>query len=144
MLHGPSLERAKSRPWNLRGKLTAGPFLRQKDGKSWIGCIVDRTRLVWIDPNKEEIAWQKESLGDAIVGLPQIVEGKVLVAEESGRFTAYDPATGTTAGPGYTLKASVGPAATPVAYSPGRAFVPLTDGTVLLLSMEHFGNASSP
>jgi hypothetical protein len=35
------------------------------------------------------------------------------------------------------LRASVAPVASPVGFGPDRAFVPLSDGTVLLLSLRH-------
>ena len=38
---------------------------------------------------------------------------------------------------GAGLLASVAPAATPVSIGPGRAFAPLTDGTVMMLSLDH-------
>ncbi len=46
-----------------------------------------------------------------------------------------DAATGQARGPGYQLRVSVGPAAAPVGFGPGRAFAPLTDGTALLLPL---------
>jgi len=61
----------------------------------------------------------------------------VVVCDETGHFIGLDPKTGLRQGPGYTLKAAVAPAATPVAFGPGRAFAPLTDGTVLMLSLDH-------
>jgi hypothetical protein len=61
----------------------------------------------------------------------------LLVADQSGRFVGLDPATGRRLGPGYTLRASAAPAASPVAFGPHRAFAPLSDGTVLLLSLFH-------
>jgi outer membrane protein assembly factor BamB len=128
------------RQWVLKGKLTAGPFLR--DGK--VGCVVERRRLVWLDPGKDgEWLWHYESPGGEIVGQPQLVEGVVLVAHLSGRFVGLDPVTGKPRGPGFTLKASVAPAASPVAFGPGRLFAPLTDGTVLLLSLEDFRSGAA-
>jgi hypothetical protein len=76
----------------------------------------------------------------AIVGQPQLVDDRVLVADESGRFVGLDPATGKPQGTGYTLRAAVAPAVAPVAFGPDRAFAPLTDGTVLLLSLRHFSH----
>jgi hypothetical protein len=73
-----------------------------------------------------------------IVGQPQLVGDCVLVADESGGFVGLDPATGEPRGKGYTLRASVAAAVAPVAFGPDRAFAPLTDGTVLLLSLRHF------
>jgi hypothetical protein len=73
-----------------------------------------------------------------IVGQPQLVGDRVLVADESGGFVGLDPATGEPRGKGYTLRASVAAAVAPVAFGPDRVFAPLTDGTVLLLSLRHF------
>jgi outer membrane protein assembly factor BamB len=112
-------------------KITSGPFLRG----DWIGCIVDRQRLVWIDPTKDKILWQFSMPGDGIVGQPQILGNLLVVADLSGRFIALDPATGRRQGMGYTLKASAAPVATPVAFGPDTAFVPLTDGTIFLLNL---------
>jgi outer membrane protein assembly factor BamB len=121
------------RQWPLKGTITAGPFVR--DGR--VACVVDRRRLVWLDPAKDGVLWEYESPGEGIVGQPQLAEGLVLVADVSGRFVGLDPATGQVRGPGYALKASVAPAATPVGFGPGHAFAPLTDGTVLLLPLHH-------
>src|SRR5205085_90745 len=105
----------------------------------YVGCVVDRRTLVWVDPAREGVLWRFEAGGDGIVGQPQILEGLVVVADVAGHFTGLDPKTGTPRGKGYALKASAAPTATPVAYGPGRAFVPLTDGTVFLLALQHVG-----
>jgi hypothetical protein len=83
------------------------------------------------------LAPERTGRGD-IVGHPQLVGDRLLVADESGRFVGLDPATGKPQGKGYTLRASVAPAVAPVSFGPDRAFAPLTDGTVLLLSLRHF------
>jgi tetratricopeptide (TPR) repeat protein len=129
LLHGVQLE--ETRHWDLGGKITSGPFLRG----SKIGCIVDRRRLIWLDPTQAAPLWEYRSPGEEIVGQPQLVEDLLVVADQSGRFVGVDPSTGRTVGQGYTLKASVAPAATPVAFGPQRVFAPLTDGTVMLLSL---------
>jgi outer membrane protein assembly factor BamB len=131
LLRGQGLE--ELRHWELGGKITTAPFVR--GGR--VGCVVDRRRLVWIDPERQDLVWEYRSPGEEIVGQPQVIEGMLVVADEAGRFVGLDPATGKPRGPGYTLKASVAPAASPVAFGPGRAFAPLTDGTVLLLSLHH-------
>jgi outer membrane protein assembly factor BamB len=120
-----------ARQWALKGPVTAGPFARG----GMAGCVVGKRRLVWLDPAKDDPLWTYESRGEDIVGRPQVADGMVLVADLSGRFVGLDPATGQARGPGYLLRASVGPAATPVGFGPGRAFAPLTDGTVLLLPL---------
>jgi hypothetical protein len=121
------------RHWDLGEAITAGPFARG----GLAGCVVGRSRLVWLDPAKDRPLWTYESPGEGIVGRPQLAEGMVLVADVSGRFVGLDPATGKARGPGYQLRASVGPAASPARFGPGRAFAPLTDGTVLLLPLHY-------
>ncbi|MBI2806007.1 MAG: PQQ-binding-like beta-propeller repeat protein [Planctomycetes bacterium] len=118
------------RRWPVSGKVTAGPFVR--GGK--IGCIVGRTRLVWHDPDKDEPIWAY-SFAD-VVGAPNLIDGVLVVADVAGQLLALDPASGRPLGPGVTLRANVAPTAAPVAFGPGRAFVPLTDGTILLLPLE--------
>jgi outer membrane protein assembly factor BamB len=126
-------ELKETRRWALGDAIAAGPFVR--DGK--IGCVVARRRLVWLDPTKDGSLWKYDSPGEAILGQPQVVDGMVLVADVTGRFVGLDPATGLPRGPGYQLRASVGPAAAPAGFNPGRAFAPLTDGTVLLLPLHY-------
>jgi outer membrane protein assembly factor BamB len=131
LLQGPTLR--PERTWPLGGKITAGPFRRGP----YVGCIVERNRLFWIDPAKADPLWEYRTRGQGIVGQPQLVGDVLVVADLSGRFIALEPATGKARGPGYGLKASASPAATPVAFGSDAAFVPLTDGTVFLLSLGH-------
>jgi outer membrane protein assembly factor BamB len=119
------------RHWDLGGKITAGPFFIGKD----IGCIVDRRRLVRIDVAKAEPVWEYEAK-EAIVGRPQSVEDILVVADQAGRYVGLNPETSRPRAPGYKLRASVAPAAGPVGFGRRQAFAPLTDGTVLLLSLE--------
>jgi outer membrane protein assembly factor BamB len=136
LLDGTKLK--ELRRWALGGKITAGPFALGKR----IGCVVDRVRLVCIDPAQAEPAWQRViEKGTGIVGNPQEVGGSLIVADQSGRFTALDPDKGTPRGPGYELQASVAPAAAPVAFGTDRIFAPLTDGTVLLLMVKQLTEA---
>jgi outer membrane protein assembly factor BamB len=120
------------RRWPLDGKITSGPFLRGNR----VGCVVDRRQLVWIDPAKDQPLWSFIAPGEAIVGQPQQVGELVVVADLGGKFVGLDAQTGKQVGPGYLLKASVAPAATPVSFGPDRLFAPLTDGTVLLLPIK--------
>jgi outer membrane protein assembly factor BamB len=117
--------------WALKGPVTAGPFVRGDR----VGCVVGGRRLVWLDPAKAEPAWTYESHGEDIVGQPQLADGMVVVADVSGLFVGIDPETGQVRGPGYQLRSSVMPAAAPADFGAGRAFAPLTDGTVLLLPL---------
>ncbi len=123
------------RTWKLQGQVTSGPFLRG----SAVGFVVDRERLVWIDPAQEGVRWTYTRAGEGIVGEPRLVGGLLLVAHRTGLFVGIDSATGKPLAPGYKLKAQTAPAAAPVAFDAQRAFAPLTDGTVLLLSLKDLG-----
>lgn len=122
--------------WPLEGNLTAGPFV-QATPEGWrIGCVLDRRRLLWIDPAKAQPLWTYDTDGPALLGLPQRIEDMLVVALQSGRYVGIDPKTGKPKGAGYSLRTSAAPAATPMAFGPGRMFAPLSDGTALLLSLE--------
>jgi hypothetical protein len=121
------------RRWPLSGQITAGPFVRG----GGIGCVVEGRRLVWLDPQHEKPLWAVD-FRTPVVGLPEVVGGLLIVAEQGGQFHGLDPATGRAPGAGYRLTSSAAPTAAPVAFGADRLFVPLTDGTVLLLSRRHF------
>ena len=122
----------------LKGRITAGPFLRG----SHVGCIVDQTRLVWLDPTKEgKPVWEYKTGGEAIVGEPQLIGPYLVVCNEGGQYVGLNPATGEPAGEGYRLRAAVAPAAAPVPFGKDRAFAPLTDGTLMLLSLDRLKGA---
>ena len=116
---------------SFKGKLTGGPF---QFGDN-ILVIVDQNRLICLKPGDGEPLWEYQSEGDAIVGQPRLIEDMVLVSNQSGQFVGLDPKTGKPLGKGYTLKANVSPACSPVAFGKNQAFAPLTDGTVLLLDL---------
>jgi outer membrane protein assembly factor BamB len=117
--------------WTMPGKITAGPFVRA--GK--VGCVVGRNRLVWLDPNQDNPAWEYTFDAD-IVGEPHIIDGNLVVADVAGQFRALEPSSGGRLGPGLTLKANVAATAAPLPFGPGRAFAPLTDGTIVLVPLE--------
>ncbi len=90
------------RRWDVKGRVTAGPFLRLlPSGEKRIGCVVDRTRLVWLDPDRPDPdaelsappLWEYAE-AEAIVGQPQLIKGMLVVADQAGRFVGLDPATG--------------------------------------------------
>jgi outer membrane protein assembly factor BamB len=131
-------ELQRNREWDLKGQFTSAPFLRVlADGGVRIGCVIDQRRLVWLDPTREDALWSYPLNGEAIVGQPQVIEDMLVLAFQSGRYVGLDLKSGGEKGPGYTLRASVAPAATPVPFGPGRLFTPLSDGTALLLPIEH-------
>jgi hypothetical protein len=124
-------------PWELKGNLTAGPFVQATPDGGWrIGCVLDRNRLLWIDPEQEQPLWTYSTGGPAIVGQPQQVEDMLVIALQSGRYVGIDPSTGRAKGSAYTLRTSAAPAAVPIPFGPGRMFAPLSDGTALLLSVD--------
>jgi len=121
------------RTWTMPGSISGGPFVQG----SGIGCVVGKNRLVWIDSDKEGSLWEYTFVSE-IVGLPQLVDDVLVVANLAGQFWGLDPANGRPRGSGYTLKANVAPAAAPVPFGDQRLFVPLTDGTVMLLDRKYF------
>lgn len=121
----------KERKWSMPGEITAGPFFVGQN----VYVIVERNRLFRIDLNAPALGPEYKCEGEAIIGQPQLIEGMLVVADQSGRFVGLDPLTLKPHGQGYKMHASVGPAASPVAFGPDLAFAPLTDGTVLLLSL---------
>jgi outer membrane protein assembly factor BamB len=121
--------------WNLKGRITAGPFVHTTaKGETRLACILDRRHFVWLDPAKPDPLWTYSTEGETIVGQPRLIEGLLMVALQSGRYLAVDPENGQAIGKGYNLRASAAPAASPTPFSPGVLFAPLSDGTALLLS----------
>jgi hypothetical protein len=123
----------KVREWPLSDAINAGPFVR---GDS-VYVAVGGRRLVCLDPNRPEPRWAHTFRAD-IVGEPRFIDGALIVADESGQIQALDPTTGEPVGLGYTVRAAVAPAASPMPYGTDQLFVPLTDGTVMLLSRAWF------
>ena len=111
--------------WQVSDAITAGPFVR---GNFII--VASGRRLNVMDPAHGEV-WGHTFAAD-IVGEPQFIDGRLIVADESGAIQALDLATRRIVGMGYRIGANVAPAAVPVPFGAGRLFVPLTDGTVLL------------
>jgi hypothetical protein len=129
------------RRWSLGGKITAGPFLLGQR----VGCVVDRRRLVCIDPARDKLFWQWTTTSrEGIVGRPLEIGGALVVADQSGRYVALAPNTGEPRGPGYVLKTSAAPTVAPLAFGADRLFAPLTDGTVLLLILDELTGQKAP
>ena len=130
------LEAKKS--WAVGGVVTTGPFLQETPSGLRIGCIVDRVRLVWLDPTGDKLPWVYATRkGDAIVGRPRLAEKMIVVADQSGLYVGLDPVTGKPLkADGYLLQGSVAPVASPVEFNEGRLLAPLSDGTVMLLSAD--------
>jgi hypothetical protein len=130
--------------WQLGGIVTAGPFVRMVGDALRVGCVVDRSKLVWIDPSADKELWTYATeKGDAIVGQPQLAAGMVVLADQSGRYVGLDPKTGTPAGATYQLRGSISPATCPMPFHDDRLLAPLSDGTLLLLSVKRLQSPPS-
>jgi hypothetical protein len=114
--------------WSFGGKITAGPFMRGQNA----GVIVNNNRLVWLDPAKDQPLWEYTFVAP-IVGQPELIEGLLVVADLQGGIVGLDPTNGNPVGAGYRLKANEAPTATPLPFGAGRVFVPLMDGTAMVL-----------
>jgi outer membrane protein assembly factor BamB len=116
----------------LSGTVTAGPWA--VEGK--LAVVVDRTNLVWLDTAGDVPLWSARlESGEGFESRPQLVDGRLVVADLSGRFVTLDPDTGRPFGMGYRHPAEVAPASSPVPFGPARLFAPLTDGSVILLPL---------
>jgi outer membrane protein assembly factor BamB len=114
--------------WSLGGRITAGPFAEG----GMLGCVVGKNRLVWLDPARDQAAWEYTFLAE-IVGRPLVVEKVLVVADLAGRILALDPQTGSPLGTGYTIRASTAPSTAPLPLADGRLLFPLSDGTLLVV-----------
>src|SRR5207244_5141817 len=85
-----------------------------------LAVVVDRHKLVWLDPEADAPLWTADIQGDGIESPPRLIEGALVVADLSGRFVALDPATGHELGAGYWHPAVVAPAAAVTAFGSGR------------------------
>jgi outer membrane protein assembly factor BamB len=119
-----------ARRWQV-GPVTAGPWTVGDQ----IAVVVDRRKLVRLNPDADTAVWTYTTAGDGIETPPRLVDGAWVVADVSGRFVALDPATGKPLGAGFQVAAEAAPASAVAAFGPGRLFAPLTDGTVLLLPL---------
>jgi hypothetical protein len=138
----------EERSWALGGQAVGAPFLRSlPDGTVRVGCVVEVKRPEGPKPGQAEshLVWVAlgdggrqvyKVKGDVIVGQPQLAGGLLVVGHQSGLLRGLDPETLRPVGPGYRLRGSVAPAATPVPFGPGRLLVLLSDGTGLLLPLD--------
>jgi outer membrane protein assembly factor BamB len=125
------------RRWNLGGTVTRGPFVQVVAGAVRVGCVVDRRRLVWIDPDNGTPLWTHDTAGGAaIVGRPHLAAGMIVLGDKAGRYVGLDPKTGKPVGPGYQLKGSIAPVGCPLAFQGDRLLAPLSDGTLLRLGVK--------
>ena len=97
-----------------------------------IVVVLEKRRVLYLDPEKADPRWQYACAAD-LVGRPQLIAGRLVLADAGGTITTLDAATGKASGPSVTLRPSVAPAAAPVPLGDGRLAVLLTDGTMIVL-----------
>ncbi len=112
------------RRWSPGGKITAGPFVRGPH----VGVIVGDKRMVWLDPSKDQPLWEYDFVAP-VVGEPNVLGDKLIVADLAGKITTLDTVTGRPVGSEYTFRANVAAVAAPVPSDEATVFIPLTDGT---------------
>jgi hypothetical protein len=114
----------------MAGGITGGPFVLGDQ----VGCVVARRNLVVLAKGGEK-GWSFKA-GAPIVGRPVLIGKSVIVGDLEGRFVALDPVNGKRKSEGYKLKTTAAPTASPVPFGNDRLFLPLTDGTVMFLSLK--------
>jgi PQQ-like domain len=125
----------EERTWDLHGRITEA-FVQTVMGTTRIGCVVDETQLVWLDPASDKELWRHHAERDTLVGRPTPIVDALVVAHTSGHFVLLDPKTGHWKGMGHRLSGTVVPVATPVPFGADRLLAPLSDGTLLMLSRQ--------
>ena len=121
-----------ARTWNLGGRLTGEPFLRQ----GALLAVVDDRRLVCLTADRPadaaEATWKSDPFKGRIRGQPVLAGDVLLVADDSRRVTGLRLSDGK---PLWSTRLPVrsGPAAAAVPFGEDRLLVPLTDGTLLVV-----------
>src|SRR5262249_29633800 len=103
----------EKRTWSMDGPVVSGPFVEMGGKAVRVGCV-GRGKLVWIDPDKEDVKWTHKTDEEAkIVGRPRLVAGMVVVAtvtDREVRYVGLDPNTGKPVGTGHKLEGTIAPA----------------------------------
>jgi outer membrane protein assembly factor BamB len=124
------------RSWNVSGKITDGPYVLGAQ----LACVADGKRLIGMDPTQDAL-WEYLSDKHPIVGRPQIVKDIVVVADRGGRLVGLDPMTGKSVTPYVPLGVNAPPASAPLPYGEDRLFIPISDGTAILLPLSELRKA---
>ena len=95
--------------------------------------ILESRRVACIDPHSHQLKWVSDATDAAICGQPMLIDGALLIVDESGQLTAINLGDGH-AKWRYALPVGAVPTAAAVPFGPGRFLVPLDDGTVLVVS----------
>jgi outer membrane protein assembly factor BamB len=120
------------RSWQLTmpsETITAGPWVI--GDRAFV--VVEGKKLIAIDQSAEKPGWNFSTPGDGISFAPTLIDGKLVIADQSGSFLALDPTSGHVVGRGFRHPAAVAPTASPVDFGSGRFLVTLTDGSALVM-----------
>lgn len=109
--------------------VTAGPWIAGKNAF----VVVGNARLVAIDPEKPDPIWSYTTDGNGLRHAPAWIDGRLIVADQSGTFVALDAATGAALGPAYRHPGETAAVAAPTPFGPGKFLAPLSDGSALVL-----------
>jgi hypothetical protein len=93
-------------------------------------CVVGKTRLVWLEPRKAQIAAQHACLA-TVVGLPRLQGDCLLTADTSGRIDWLDIKAGFELKESYVITPQAAAVGTPLVLA-GRLIVAMSDGTLLI------------
>ncbi|MFO0879515.1 MAG: PQQ-binding-like beta-propeller repeat protein [Gemmataceae bacterium] len=123
------------RTWALGGDVGEGLHAYLTPAGPRLGCVVERSKLVWIDPQAKDPLWSYTSPGeDPITGAPTLLGEQLVVADQSGLYVGLDLKGGKPVGNGYQLRGSIAPVSGAVPFQADRLLAPLSDGTLLLLN----------
>ncbi|MFO0969386.1 MAG: PQQ-binding-like beta-propeller repeat protein [Gemmataceae bacterium] len=123
LLRGDTL--ASAGAWELPGRLSAGPALRA--GK--LACVVERSRLMILDPKtKEKVGHYVADA--AIIDMPQVIDGALVVADAGGRIAWLEVKDGLPPRQSVLLRAQVSPVTAPAAWGDG-VVIGAADGTLI-------------
>lgn len=131
----PAIERS----WQVGAAaepITAGPWVAGK----LVLAVVGNTKLVAINPEQAAPAWSYPSAGGSVRHAPALIDGRLIVADQSGGFVALDAATGAALGPGYRHPGETAAVSAPAPLGPGKFFAALADGSALMLPVSELLN----
>jgi outer membrane protein assembly factor BamB len=114
------LQPLPKRSWELKGKLTAGPWLVGAQ----LLCVVNRTRLVSLEPESWAVDFPV-----TLATRPLRIGDRFVLADVAGDFWTVNAADGSNQTPALSVIANLAPATTPVPLGEGRLFVIWSDGT---------------
>lgn len=138
-----------SKQWAVKGNITKGPF---RVGAGGVGCIVDGKKLWWVNSvDDEEGKVFGSSEIASIIGEGTNIGNNLLIAilkRDSGlgmiaSYVWIDPVTGKVTH-AEQLPEGLAPSSSATALGKDRAFAPLSDGTVRILTKPETTTVANP